>query len=85
MTKLENIINEAFNSLDLDESMLALKWVTPESKLLCIIEHMNTYNQACDEWIRFSRYIQDLGYLSDDGYHDAVVKFQSKEVHNAND
>lgn len=85
MNKLENIINEAFNSLDLDEDMLALKGATTESKLLCLIEHMNAYSQACDEWNDFLCHIQHVGYLSDDEYYDAVVKFQAKEIHNEND
>ena len=82
MTRLESIIGEAFDSLNLDEDMLTIKGVSPESKLLCIIEHMNAYSQACDEWNDFLCHIQHLGYLSDDEYFDAVIKFQNKVVTN---
>ena len=79
MTRLESIINEAFDSLDLEDDMVTLKGTCSESKLLCIIEHTNAYSQACDDWNGFLCHIQELGYLSDDEYFDAVISFQTKE------
>lgn len=79
MTRLEYIINECFDSLGLEEDMLNLKGTCSESKLLCIIEHMNAYSQACDDWNGFLCHIQELGYLSDDAYFEAVISFQTKE------